>query len=525
MTYRLHGLLGVAVLFLSSATLSAAQAPSPSRAKALREAQELLEGNDPAAAEKRVREALKEFPKDAALYDLLGVVEAEKGNYDAAKSGFLKAIELDPLLVGAYLNLGHLYQQQAAADSAAPAKALTVYAGLLKFDPGNAEANFQSALLLERQKAYRASLDHLSRLPARDQEASQTLSVRSADLAGLGERSQATAVADRLLNSPDLAETDILSVLPALENRHWDDLEQRLLEGAVRRRLAGFSTFDALGRLDEKHGLLDEARSALESAAQVRPRSVETLMELARVADQQRDYKRALGYLAHARDLDPQSPAIHFFFGVVSMEENLLEEAYKSLQQAVRLAPDNAAYNYALGIVAEQRADPGEAVPFFKKYCALRPRDPRGELQLGITYFESHQHSLARKELERAVQFRATAAAAHFFLGRIANDEGHYAEALRELHQALAIEPRYADPYAEEGIIDMKLKEYEAAERALSRALAIEPDHYAANLNLMMLYQRTGDQRAAEQAARFEEIRKKRVDDARLALRSIEIVR
>ena len=113
----------------------------------------------------------------------------------------------------------------------------------------------------------------------------------------------------------------------------------------------------------------------------------------------------------------------------------------------------------------------------------------------------------------------------HFFLGRIANQGGNYSEALNELQQALAAEPNYADPYAEEGIIYIKQRRYPAAEKALLRALAIDSDHYAANLNLMTLYQRTRDKRADEQAKRFEEVKRKRAETAKLALRTIEVVR
>ena len=237
------------------------------------------------------------------------------------------------------------------------------------------------------------------------------------------------------------------------------------------------------------------------------------------------DYQPAGQKLDIALPPDSRNAAVHFFFGMVSVEENLLEEAYKSLKQAVTLAPNNADYNYALGIVAQRRADPSEAVPFFKKYCVLRPDDARGRLQLGITYFYSHQEDLAEKELRAAIEHRETAAAAHFFLGRIANQEGKFSQALHELQQATTVEPNYADPYAEQGIIYMKQKAYAPAAQALLRALAIDPDHYAANLNLMMLYQRTGDTRAGEQARRFEEVKKKRAERARLSLRSIEIVR
>ena len=525
MTNRLYRAAGIAVLLAGFVASSVAQAPYRSRAEALREIQELLQGNDAATAEKRVAEALKEFPNDAALLDLSGVAEARTGNNARAESAFLKAIELDPLLTGAYLNLGHLYQDKAIVDRDSPSKALAIYQRLLRFEPANAEANYQSALLLERHRNFRASLEHLSRLPAAGQETAQALSVRCADLAAIGSRTQANAAADRLLKRPELTEADILSIQPVLESLPWDALEERLLEGAVDRNLASFDTYSALGRLRERQGRWREARAALEKAAEAGPQSAETLMELARVSDHQADYTGALGYIAHARDLDPQNPAIHFFFGTVSMKENLIEEAYKSLKQAVVLAPDNAYYNYALGIVAQQRADPSEAIPFFKKYCALRPRDPRGRLQLGITYFESHQEDLARKELESVVQSRSTAATAHFFLGRIANQDGKYPEALRQLQQALAVDPHYADPYAEEGVIYMKQKDYAAAEKSLLRALSLAPDHFAANFNLMMLYQRTGDKRAAQQTQRFDQVKEKRADNAKLALRIIEIVR
>ena len=502
-----------------------ARGSSYSQAERLDEIRQLVQQGNLAEAREHLVKGLKEFPKFAAFYDLLGVVEAEEKKYGSAEQDFQKAIKLDPFLIGAYLNLGHLYQQNAAGDQNAPLKALTTYGKVLEFDPTNVEANYQSAVLLERRKAYKMSLEHLSRLPPTDQLKPQALSVLCADLVGLGEPLQASTAVDRLLRSADLTEADILLMAPMLEANHWDDLEQRLLEGAIKAQVGGADILGALGRLYERLGKLDEARATLERTAQASPHSAEPLVELARVAEKQKDFTGALGYLAHARDLDPQNPAIHFFIGIVCVKENLLEESFNSLKQAVQLAPDNPYYNYALGVVAQQRADPREAIPYFKKYCVLKSDDPRGNLQLGITYFKGHQDDLAQEELKTAAHHRETAAAAHFFLGRIANQQGNTTLALNELQQALDAEPNYADPYAEEGVVFLKLKDYASAENALARALALDPDHYVANLNLMMLYQRTGDKRAADQAKRFEEVKKKRTERAKLSLRSIQIVR
>jgi Tfp pilus assembly protein PilF len=499
--------------------------PSSSLRDILQQAQDLIKQGNLSAARNQLSDALTTYPHAGGLYDLLGVVDAQQGNYRAAETSFKKAIEADPRLTGAYLNLGRLYQENSGKDSAALRKGVETYRRLLTFDPRNVEALYQSALLLELQGSFRASLEQVSRLPAGDQERAQVLSVICADSVGMGQGAQADDAASRMLQSEGLAEADVTSILPTLEVHGRSDLAVRLLEGLVKRQVAGVRSMHDLGVAYLRQGKLDQARKMLERVAESQSNSAAPLLDLAHVADQQGDHQGALGYLAHARDLDPQNAAVHFFFGMVSVEEDLLEEAYRSLKQAVILAPDNAYYNYALGMVAQQRANPNEAVPYFKKYVALRPGDPRGPLQLGVTYFEGHQDDLAEKELKEAVQHRETAAVAHFFLGRIDNQKGAYSDAFHELETALALEPNYADPYAEEGIIHMKQKAYAAAEQALRRALAIDPNHYAANLNLMMLYQRTGDKRAGQQADKFEEVKKKRAERAKLSLRSIEIVR
>jgi len=76
-------------------------------------------------------------------------------------------------------------------------KALGVYDALLRFAPNHVEANYQSALLLMQKGLYRASLNHLARLPAEAQNHSQALSVQCGDYAGLGQGDKAEQAASR----------------------------------------------------------------------------------------------------------------------------------------------------------------------------------------------------------------------------------------------------------------------------------------------------------------------------------------
>ena len=155
-----------------------------------------------------------------------------------------------------------------------------------------------------------------------------------------------------------------------------------------------------------------------------------------------KDNKGALGYLAHARSLEPDNATVHFLFGMVCVEENLGREAYESMKKAVELDPDNPLVNYAMGAVATHRHEPSESLPYFEKYVRLKPDDPRGHFALGAARFYSNQFEEARPELERAARAPETATGAHYFLGRIARQANDLATARREIEQCLAAQRR-----------------------------------------------------------------------------------
>ncbi|PYQ24534.1 MAG: hypothetical protein DMF79_01520 [Acidobacteria bacterium] len=277
------------------------------------------------------------------------------------------------------------------------------------------------------------------------------------------------------------------------------------------------------GRLYEGEKRLDEARAVLEEAARARPIAVEVLLDLARVAHKGRDYRGALGYLAHARDLKAGDARIHFFFGMVCVDLDLGVEAYNSLKEAVRLEPDNAAFNYALGATALHRRFPGEAIPYFRKYSELKPEDPRGSMGVGIAAYKSGDFATARAELAKAAAHGETAAGAYYFLARMARDENDLEEALRLARKAIEAKPDYSDPYVELGLLHLRKRELDKAEQALRRCLELDPDNYLGNFHLLMLYERTKDPRQDAQAQRFEEIKRRHEQKAEEFLRLIEV--
>jgi len=514
-----HSLPAVLALWMSIATVyPAAQSPD-----SIQKIQQLLQAGDTAAAQGLLTAALRESPGNGGLYNLQGIIKAQQGDFVSAEGSFRKAIQLAPHLDGAYLNLGHLYQEHMPEDKRAGEKAVAVYAQLLLFAPNNTEANYQSAVLLMERKLYEASLRHITSLPTEAQKRAQALSVVCGDYAGLGQAEKAEQAANQMLQSADLAEADVTSILPILASRTGGTLAFNLVQGLESRHLAAFASWRTLGLLEKDAGRLEGARKALEAAAQLQPNSVPTLIDLARVADDQKDYAGALGYLAHARDLDPNNASIHFFWGIVCIKQNLAEEAYVALKKATALDPNNAYYNYAMGVVTMERTKASEAIPYLQKYCELKPRDVRGRLVLGVAYYNSLEDENAEKVISPVANNPQILAGANYYLGRIANRQGRYTEALQRLKVALGARPDYADAYAEIGLIYFKQKDYPKAKEALQKALELNPRNYAANLNLTMLYQRTKDPKAAEQMKRFEQLKADRALLEREFSRTIEV--
>jgi tetratricopeptide (TPR) repeat protein len=485
----------------------------------------LLEEGQVTVVKTRVGEALRRYPSDAALHDIAGAVAAQQGSYGEAERHFRAAIERDSRLLSAYLNLGRLYQEHTRDDRDAPAKALAVYRSLLKIDPENNEALFQAGYLSACSGDWRFSRTLLERLPTSGQSRPQVLVLLATDLAGVGEPLLASEATDALLRHPDLTEDDIVAALPALDRLSDDAFSEQLLEGLDARHAASAESLQRLGVLQMRLGHLDRAAHTLARAAEaVGSPTAPLLLDMARVAYKQKEFERALGYIAHARDLDPQNAEVHFFFGLTCVELNLGSEAYEALKKAVALAPDNPFVNYALGAVAIHRHEPSEALPYFENYVRLRPIDPRGRFALGAAKFYSNMFDAARLDLERAVQAPETAAGAHYFLGRIARQSNELETAQAEIDRALQADPQYVDALAELGLLQTRRGEYEAAERSLGRALEIDPDNYAATVNLTALYTRTRDPRREAQAVRLDEMQQKRAVSAQEFLRIVHVV-
>jgi tetratricopeptide (TPR) repeat protein len=402
-------------------------------------------------------------------------------------------------------------------------EALRLSRKVLQFDPANDEANYQAATVLFWNKSYGPSLEHLNKLSAQSVVQVGAQALLCADQAAIGRREATSKAAHALAANPDLTEQDADTCLPALRQAHRADQIELLFAAAAGHQPLSPAGLRILGLAQEAEGKLQPGRGTLENAFAADNKSVAILEDLTRVAKAANDNEGALGYLAHARDLQPDNPDLPYEFGVICVRMGLLGEARKAIAVALRLAPDDPDYNLGMGIVVSFSDDPSQAFPYLKHYIELRPQDPEGPLALGSANYRAKDYSTAIEWLRKAAANPKTARDAHFYLGRIARQEGHVEEAAAELKQSLALQPDRSDALAELGQMSVQARDFSQAAAYFERALRVDPDNYEANFGLLQLYARTGDSRRDQQSQRFDKIRDKKQEQDRLMLRAIEI--
>ncbi len=158
----------------------------------------------------------------------------------------------------------------------------------------------------------------------------------------------------------DLTEQDADTCLLPLREARRADLIEPLFTAAAQHQPLSPAGLRVLGLAQEAEGKLPAARTTLESAFSADPHSVAILEDLTRVAKAAHDDEGALGYLGHARALQPDNAALAFEFGTICVHMGLFAEARKAIGEALRISPDNPDYNLEMGLVVSFSEDPSQ---------------------------------------------------------------------------------------------------------------------------------------------------------------------
>src|SRR5260370_16501649 len=127
--------LGLAIFALFPGSNCSGQKRPTQQEHEILQIQQLIEQHDLEKARLQLNEAVKRHRADEGFDNLLGIVEAQQGNYFAAEASFRKAITKAPRFTDANFNLGRRNQEHIPDNPPALGKEIAVYIRDLVYSP------------------------------------------------------------------------------------------------------------------------------------------------------------------------------------------------------------------------------------------------------------------------------------------------------------------------------------------------------------------------------------------------------
>lgn len=497
-----------------------AQSPSPKAdpRQALQQAAALVQQGRLEEADQQARMALADPDTQAVACSILGVIRLQQTRLEESAGFFQKAIHLEPRLLGAHLNLAHVYTLQRK-----PQMALDLFERVLQLDPSNATARIALARSQLEKGNYRRSLALAQpALPAFRQSPDGLLVLATAYLK-TGDRQAAAALAQDWVRLADAPEVASIQFALLLAEGSAAPAAIAVLEHAKR---AGTPSYELAFNLGGAYLLNNEPARALDAydlALTNNPQSVPALRQAAAIAERHGELERSLSYWMRARKIQPVDPEILLGFGRVCLKMDLLQDAEPALTEAARLKPLETPYQYALAAAKVGKRQFEAAQALLEPMVARHPQDPHLQYALGSVLYIQGRLDEAAARLKESVRLQPDQLASHYYLALVTRDQGRDAEAIEQLMALLRRHPDHAASAEALGSLLMTAQRYGEAEQQLRTAVRLNPASVRANYQLGLLLARMG--RKAEADTQLTLAKSLRAEDAatsRLQLRLLD---
>jgi tetratricopeptide (TPR) repeat protein len=452
-----------------------------------------LQQNRPAEALTALTAAEQENPRDAAIRNFRGIALAQLGRGDDAAGEYREAIRLNPQMVDAYRNLGHLEWTERHMDSARAAlnKALDL-------SPGDPYAHYYLGRVELDLKDYPEATNHLDK--------SKSVWPRDAEFY-LQAAAGYTSVHRTVDGQDVLARVQHLN-LTVPQSVRLGALRiacQQPEEGiAVFQRLktqsmdADWAQFDlALAYLEARQPAEAE-RAARSIPVSKRSGAAWTVIGIAE-AEMQR-HEEAIQAFRGAVEIAPQEEAAWLNLTRELMEELHYVDAAAAAQQAVDHLPHSYALRLRLGAAYMKSLRYKEAEDIFRELIAKGDPEPTSAIGLAQVLMREGRSEEAAQVLVEAQKRLGSSFLLAYFHGIILSRTARLEEAVQQLREAVRLNPQSADAHQWLGKAELRAMQIDQAIVDLSEALRLDHNNQPARRLLAQAY---AIRKQPDQAAKY----------------------
>ena len=433
-------------------------------------------------AETAARDAVDQCPGDPDLLVQMGWVHADQYRYEDALTWFERTLEADPRHSWALHSRVTVLRRSRRFTEAE----MAAREGIER-RPADTGLMMRMAWLRDDQYRYEDVLTWCNRALEVVPHDSSALAWQVGALRSLRNFDQAEAAAreaiDRRPDEPNLLVQMGWVYGDQLRYEEAVSWFQGALEIDPRHDWALGSKVTALRRLRR----FDEAEAAARESIDRRPDSVDALVQVGQLYDDQFRYEEALKWYDRALELDPRDASALEWRGTALRRLRRFDQARTALQEAIELRPDEPNLLIEMGWVHSDQSHYEDALTWFQRTLTLDPRHGEALEWRGTALRWLRRFDQARIALQEAIELRPDQPDLLVEMGWVHGDQLQHEEALTWFRRALDINPH--DSWALRSQIAelQSLRRFDEAETAAQEAIDRRPLDVAVILQMGLL--------------------------------------
>ena len=412
-----------------------------------------------AEAERYLRSALGEHPREARALSLLGIILDNQKRFEEAERYYKTALSITPDSIALLNNLGNHYVARGLQ-----AQGEAAFRRVLAQDPKHANANLQIAKISVTRKHGLEALRYLGRLPVSEQRSPAVQLLKAQSLRLTGQSTAAQAIIRDL--EKQAANDSRLAFSLGMAFVEWEQFQdaERNFTLALSASPSDFDILYNLGLAAMRAGNHDRAVEIFHAALQQRPQEADALIGLARVHVQQNKDETAASLLAQAQKLSPQRNDIPLLLAQCSEKLGFYQDAATAYEQYLKLKPDDDQARRERAFMLARAGKQREGLRDLEWYVQKHPKDTVGLYQLALAEWNVEPPK-ALQHLTKALEIDPTPLSARFARSVLRCEQNQPQESIEDLKYILKREPENARALDQLGQAYLLLEDHEKRSR------------------------------------------------------------